>query len=61
MLNTYYKNHQIKEDEFGGACNTQVINVYNVLVGRPERKRSIAKYIFRSRNNIKIYLRIMSY
>jgi hypothetical protein len=43
MLNTYYKDHQIKEDEMRGAYNTQIINMYNVLVGRLERKRLIAK------------------
>jgi hypothetical protein len=41
----------------GGACNTQIINMYNVWL--EVLKRSIAKYTCRRRNNININPRII--
>jgi hypothetical protein len=57
LFSTYCNYYQIKENEVGGACNTEVINVYNNLVGRPEAKRPIVKYTCRWGDTIKMDLR----
>jgi hypothetical protein len=56
-LNLYQ--HQVKEDERGRACSTNVErrNAYRMLVGKPEGKRPVGRSRRRWVDNIKMDLR----
>jgi hypothetical protein len=45
FLNKYHSDDQSEKSEMGGACSTygERRSAYRVLVGRPERKRSLGR------------------
>jgi hypothetical protein len=56
---TCYKNDNIKEDEFGGACSAHRGNekLIQNLVGKTEEKRPLGKPRHSWYSNIKTYVR----
>jgi len=58
LLTRCYVGDQIKEDKMVGACGMygREKNVYRVLVGKPEGKRTLGRYRGRRKDNIKINL-----
>lgn len=55
----YYQDDQIKDDEMGRACSVQEEheNVYEILVGKPEGRRSLGRHRTRWEDNIKMHLK----
>jgi hypothetical protein len=59
LHNLYSSPSQVKEDEVDGACSTngEKRNVYRILAGKPEGKRSLGRPRRRWVDNIKLDLR----
>jgi hypothetical protein len=55
----YNYNDRVKEDEMGRTCSMNGVkrNAYGILVGKPEKKRSLGKPRCRLVDNIKMNLR----
>jgi hypothetical protein len=49
---------QIKEDEMGGACGTNMRDVYNILVEKSKEELQIGKPKVRWQSNNKIILKL---
>jgi hypothetical protein len=54
----YLSSNRAEEDEVGGTCGTngEKMNVYRLLVGKPEGKRQLGRPRRRWIDNIKMYL-----
>jgi hypothetical protein len=56
LIDCLYKHNQVKKNEIDGACSTnwEKRNIYKILVGKPDGKRSLERPRRRWVNNINI-------